>query len=360
MAFEATGEAHYLDVIRHAFDYLQRFQCYATGGYGPNERFMKTDGSLGRALETRSDTFEAVCGSWAGFKLARYLQQLTGEARYGDWIERLFYNGVGAALPLQDGERNFYYADYRTGGGMKVYNWDTCTCCSGTYIQNLAEYHNLIYFFDDDGLYVNLFVPSEVDWPGPAGAVHLVQQTRYPDEDTTTLTMDMAAPGSFALRLRVPEWATAVTAAVNGQPVQFDARPGTWAAIVRTWRPGDRLTVTLPLTLRMEPVDRWHPERVAVVRGPVVFVLEGAYHDPNFALPRTNDDLQRWLVPEAGTLPRGVWSTGLPPAVYPTSLRVARPDGRSVRLRFRPFYEIGPEYPYFMYFDRDRLPWGLW
>ncbi|HLE71091.1 MAG TPA: hypothetical protein VJH87_15535, partial [Vicinamibacteria bacterium] len=59
-------------------------------------------------------------------------------------------------------------------------------------------------------------------------------------------------------------------------------------------------------------------------------------------------------------LPRGVWSTGLSKADYPTSLRVAPPDGRSVRLRFRPFYEVGENYPYFMYFDRDRLPWRLW
>jgi hypothetical protein len=110
----------------------------------------------------------------------------------------------------------------------------------------------------------------------------------------------------------------------------------------------------------MEPVDEQHPNRVAVVRGPSVFVLEGAYHDPGFALPMRDEELERWLVPEEGSLPRGVWSTGLKEADYPTSLRVAPPDGRSVRLRFRPFYEIGENYPYFMYFDRDTLPWRLW
>ena len=95
------------------------------------------------------------------FKLSRYLMQFTGDARYGDWIERLFYNGVGAALPLQAQVRNFYYADYRVGGGMKVYNWDTCTCCSGTFGQNVAEYANLIYFRGQGALHVNLFVPSK-------------------------------------------------------------------------------------------------------------------------------------------------------------------------------------------------------
>jgi DUF1680 family protein len=366
MAYDVTGDAQYLTIIKNAYDYLRQFQCYATGGYGPNERFAKTDGSLGRALDTRSDTFEAVCGSWAGFKLSRYLMQFTGDARYGDWIERLFYNGVGAALPLQAQVRNFYYADYRVGGGMKVYNWDTCTCCSGTFGQNVAEYANLIYFSGQGALHVNLFVPSEVDWlqsdlsrANPI-AVHVRQDTAYPDSDSTKLTLTMASPVAFPLRVRVPSWASSMAFKVNGAPVAVDARPNTWATLSRTWQSGDVVDIQVPLTLRMEPVDRQHPNRVAVMRGPVVFVLEGAYHDPNFALPKTNDELAQWLVPEPGSLPRGVWATAPPPTEYPTSLRVVPPDKRPVRLRFRPFYEIGENYPYFMYFDRDTLPWRLW
>ena len=370
MAYGVTGDKHYLDIIKNAYEYLQQFQCYATGGYGPNERFMKTDGSLGRALDTRSDTFEAVCGSWAGFKLSRYLLQFTGDARYGDWIERLFYNGVGAALPLQAQVRNFYYADYRVGGGMKVYNWDTCTCCSGTFMQNTAEYANLIYFrrggSGSEALYVNLFVPSEVTWAGSIGpssevkTFRVTQDTTYPDGDTTKLTFSMPRALEIPLFVRVPSWATSMTFKVNGAPVAVDAKPGTWAMLSRTWQSGDVVDIQLPLTLRMEPVDRQHPNRVAVMRGPVVFVLEGAYHDPNFALPRTNEELAQWLVPEPGSLPRGVWATAPPPANYPTSLRVVPPDKRPVRLRFRPFYEVGENYPYFMYFDRDTLPWRLW
>jgi DUF1680 family protein len=75
--------------------------------------------------------------------------------------------------------------------------------------------------------------------------------------------------------------------------------------VSRTWQAGDRLVIGIPLALRMLPVDRQHPDRVAVVRGPVVLVLEGAYHDPNFRLPRTDDDLATWLVAEPGGPPRG-------------------------------------------------------
>ncbi|MEZ5317150.1 MAG: glycoside hydrolase family 127 protein [Vicinamibacterales bacterium] len=360
MAYEVLGDVKYLTVARNGYDYLQRHQCYATGGYGPNERYMAPDGSLGRALETRSDTCETSCGAWAGFKLSRYLIQFTGEARYGDWIERLFYNAIGAALPVTAPGRNFYYSDYRVGGGMKVYNWDTYTCCSGTYLQNLAEYHNLIYFRDPQALYVNLFVPSEVVWRRDAGDVRVRQETAYPDGEVTTLTVTPAAPAAFAIRFRVPGWARGVAVRVNGDPVAVEAVPGRWAEVTREWRGGDRLEITLPLALRMEAVDAQHPDRVAVVRGPVVHVLEGAYHDPHFRLPLTDAELTTWLVAEPGGLPRGEWATGLPERTWATNFRVAPPDGSAVRLRFRPFYEIQENYPYFMYFDRRQGAVALW
>ena len=344
MTYAVTGDPMYLRVIRNAYDYLQSTQCYATGGYGPNERFMSPDGSLGRALETRSDTFETVCGSWAGFKLSRYLMRFTGEARYGDWIERLLYNGVGASLPLRPGGRNFYYSDYRISGGMKVDYWENFTCCSGTYIQNMADYHNLIYYKDASNLYVNLYVPSEVTWSRPAGDVRLTQETGYPETDTSTLTVEMKQSADFTLKLRVPAWSRDMSLKVNGADAGVPCKPGEWAANARTWKSGDRVEIRIPLRLRTEAVDRWHPDRVAVLRGPVVLALDYNYHDPAFELPKTDADLNRWLVPDDK------------PAVF----RVQRPDGRAVRLKFRPFYEMAEDFPYLMYFDRQARPYALW
>jgi DUF1680 family protein len=286
----------------------------------------------------------------------------TGESRYGDWIERLLYNGVGAALPIAEGGRNFYYADYRLGGGMKVYHWDRYTCCSGTYLQNLAAYHDLIYFRDGAGLFVNLYLPSEVTWRSASGDVRLTQETRYPDEETTALLLTMAGARPFPLRFRVPAWTRGVSARLNGVELPLDARPGEWASVSRTWTSGDRLEIRIPLTLRMESVDRQHPDRVAIVRGPTVLALEGAYHDPRFRLPSRDEELQTWLVPEEGTLPRGVWSVGpeVEGGTYATSFRVQPSDGSAVRLRFRPFYELAENYPYFMYFDRGAPAVRLW
>ena len=354
MAYAVEGDDSYLRILKNAYDYLQNFQCYATGGFGPTETFMAPDGSLGKALDTRSDTCETVCGSWAVFKMSRYLMQFTGEARYGDWIERMFYNGIGASLEISGRGRNFYYADYRVGGGMKVYNWETYTCCSGTYIQNMADYHNIIYYKDASSLYVNLYVPSEVTWSRPEGDVRLVQQTDYPESETTVLTLELKRGMDFPLRFRVPEWARDASVQVNGAAVSIECKPGAWASISRTWNSGDKVEIRIPLTMRMLPVDRFHPNRVAVARGPVVLVLEAAYHDPAFHLPDQDADLSRWLVADNAPTPHGAIRPG------DIAFRVQVPGGRPVREKFLPFYAVGEVFPYRMYFDTKSLPYGLW
>jgi DUF1680 family protein len=344
MAYAVTGDPSYLRIVKNFYDFMQNTQCFATGGYGPNERFMASDGSLGKSLETRSDTFETMCGSWAGFKVSRYLTEFTGEARYGDWVERLLYNGAGAALALRPGGRNFYYSDYRTSGGMKVDYWDNYTCCSGTLFQDMADYHNLIYYKDDSSLYVSQYLPSEVTWSRPEGDVTLVQETGYPETEEITLTLAMKQSANFSLKLRVPAWSKDMAVKVNGTDAGISCKPGEWAVLNRAWNSGDRVDVRIPLRLRMSAVDRQHPKRVAIVRGPVVLALDYNYHDPAFTLPDNEDDLNKWLVTDGS----------------PNVFRVARPDGRPVRLKFRPFYDFAEDFPYLMYFDLNQQPYALW
>jgi DUF1680 family protein len=333
-AYAVEGDEKYLRIVRNAYDYLQNTQCYATGGYGPNERFMAPDGSLGRALDTRSDTFETICGSWGCFKLSRYLMQFTGDARYGDWMERLFYNGVGASLPLGPGGKNFYYSDYRVAGGIKVFYWDPFTCCSATYIQCMADYHNIIYYKSPSALYVNLYVPSEVTW----GDVKLRQETAYPESDRVTITLEMPAPRRFQLSFRIPAWAS------NAMISDAKTSPGTWATLDREWRSGDRVEVQIPLNMRMQPVDRWHPNRVAIVRGPLTLVQDANYHDPVMRLPMHDEELPKWILPGDTA----------------TDFRLQTSEGKLSRLKLHPFYSIGPDFPYSTYFDRDKLPYALW
>jgi DUF1680 family protein len=335
LAYDVTGDGQYLRAMKNMYDFLQNKQCYATGGYGPVERIMPDDGALGESLAQRVDSFEAPCCSWAGFKLAKYLMMFTGEARYGDWIEKLLYNGIGAALPITTGGKHFYYANYHLGAAMKTYSRNMFTCCSGTYFQNIAEYQNLIYFKDDAGLYVNLYIPSEVEWKGAPGAVKLVQTTGYPEIETTSLKIAADRPTSFALKLRVPAWSEGMSIKVNGAAQKIAMKPGTWAIINRTWQPGDQVELSIPFHFRRVAIDRFHPNRVALVRGPVVYAQE-VVHKAMSVIPASDEELDRLMKPLADD-----------PAVF----LITNEEPVQQRDAFMPYYRYPEVTNYRMYHD---------
>jgi hypothetical protein len=344
MTYAVTGDPEYLKTIVNAYDHFQRVQCYATGGYGPTERLAAADGSLGRSLEEENNTFETPCGAWSIFKLGSYLMQFTGEARYGDWIEKLVYNGIGAALPMAPKGKTFYYSDYRLGppeplaSARKVYYWDPYPCCSGTYIQAVADYHNIIYFKDATGLYVNLFVPSEVTWSQGGTEIKVTQETSYPESDTTSLTVQAPNSVAFELRVRVPGWSEGTSVQINGGKADIPSQPGTWTTIRRTWQAGDRVSIQIPMRLRLVPIDTQHPSRSALMYGPVVLVQDGRYtRQPN--LNRNGSDLAKRIVQADKPLEFKVVDD-LPPSPFMPSTGA-----------IMPFYRIAAGVPYRMYLD---------
>src|SRR5260370_4478872 len=154
---------------------------------------------------------------------------------------------MGAALPMGEGGNTFYYADYPTGRGTKYYLWDHWPCCSGTYLQDVADYHNIIYFHDDSGLYVNLFIPSEVTWQQSGQTMRLTQQTKYPESEDIHLTIETDRQVFTAIRFRVPDWAMRVSVMVDGTALPVDIRPSTWATIRRICQKGDRIDIRIPI-----------------------------------------------------------------------------------------------------------------
>lgn len=339
MVYAVSGDPRYLDICIHAYDFLQRTQCYATGGYGPDERLMGLDGQLGRSLDLYAGHAEIPCGAWAAFKLSRYLMGLTGEARYGDWIETLLYNGIGAALPTEPDGRTYYYGDYRISSGLKQHYWYEWPCCSGTYLQTVADYHNVIYFHDAAGIAVNLFVPSEVTWRQADQTVRLRQETEYPEKEATELTLQLERPLRFRLRIRVPGWSKEMSLAINDSPIVADGVADGWATIEREWQSGDRIQARFPMELRLMPVDSHHPRRAAVMFGPVVLAQDEAC-------------CRRPLT--------------LAPGAEPASRLVREGDGLRFRItdtaperhtRFlQPFYDFPAFWPYWVYFDLDAAP----
>ena len=157
-----------------------------------------------------------------------------------------------------------------TPGVWKTFNTEDRTfwCCTGTGIEEYAKLADSIYWRDDAGLYVNLFVPSELQWP--ERGVRVRQETTYPEGERTTLVLVEAGPDELEVRIRVPAWLeTAPAVRLNGSPLDASAAPGSYLTIRRVWRAGDRVEVALPMQLHVEALAD-DPQMQAVLYGPLV------------------------------------------------------------------------------------------
>ena len=270
-AYITLGSEMHLRAAKNGFDMLETTQSFATGGWGPDEAFGEPGrGQLGDSLASTHASFETPCGSYGHFKITRYLLRVTKDAHYGDSMERVLYNTILGAWPVQADGTSFYYSDYATTG-KKVWYRDKWPCCSGTFPQLAADYHISTYLRSSDGVYVNLFTPSTVNWNDAEGKYGLTQQTKYPFGNTVQIHVSGSRPTDYTLYVRIPGWATSdAVLSVNGARVSDSVQPGTFAAIRRTWKDGDRVELELPMPLRLEAVDANHPKLVALMRGPLV------------------------------------------------------------------------------------------
>lgn len=328
-AFRVTGEQKYLDIITGAYDLLQSRECFATGGYGPDELLLG-EADLAQHLQDTHNSFETQCGCWAGFKLCKHLIELTGNSASGDWVERLVINGLSASIPPTRDGRVFYYSDYNPSGATKRNHDTPWTCCTGTRPMAVADYHTQVYFHGADSLCVVLYTPSSVHWKVNESLVTVHQQTEFPRNDNSRFELTMSKPTEFALRLRFPGWlAEAMQIRLNGRIVPCVVDAGNWVTMRRLWNNGDRVEVKLPMALASNRFEPGRAEPTALMKGPVVLAVQ----TPEGRLPkRVLQDLLHALEPVPGE-PLHYRIPGVPSALV------------------RPFYEVGEGVPYFVSFD---------
>lgn len=270
MAYFALGSEKHLRAAQNGFAMLQA-QSYATGGWGPDEQ-LRGPGSdaLYDSLTNTHAHFETPCGSYAHFKLTRYLLRATGDSRYGDSMEREMYNTVLGALPLQADGHNFYYSDYNFDA-RRVYKVARWACCSGTLPQVATDYRINLYLRGPRSVYVNLYVPSTVRWEEDGAHLSMTQTGAYPYDGRIAFSLAASKPTDMTVQFRIPVWAHAAEIRVNGQ-AQPAPVPGRFAAVRRRWRSGDRVELLLPMPMWLEPIDPRHPKTVALIRGPLVLM----------------------------------------------------------------------------------------
>jgi DUF1680 family protein len=268
-AYLTLGSAKHLRAASNAFEMLTA-QSFATGGWGPDELLRGPDsGEVADSLAQTHSSFETPCGSYAHFKLTRYLLRVTRDSRYGDSMERVMYNTVLGAKPLLADGSTFYYSDYNFQG-RKIYKENHWPCCSGTLPQVAADYRINAYFCDADGLYVNLYIPSTVRWTQDGTQVSLTQRGEYPFDGAVKFEIMVSRTTEFAVHLRIPAWAEGVSIFVNGKTMPASGSAGKFVTIRHTWKKGDRIELDLPMRLRLEAIDAEHPQTVALLCGPLV------------------------------------------------------------------------------------------
>jgi len=268
-AYLTLGSEKYFRVAKNAFDMLLA-QSFATGGWGPDETLRApSTNDLAASLKNTHSSFETPCGSYAHFKITRYLMRVTRDSRYGDSMERMMYNTILGAKPLLPDGKTFYYSDYNFDGS-KVYSPHCWPCCSGTMPQVAADYRINAYFRDEQGVYVNLYIPSTLQWVQNGTSVSLRQKSDYPFDPLILFEATLAKPTEFAASFRIPAWAAGATLSVNGKRDSRPVAPGTFASIRREWKTGDRVELHLPMSPRLEPLDTTHQDIVALLSGPLV------------------------------------------------------------------------------------------
>ena len=321
-AYLTLGSVKHLRAASTAFDMLTA-QSFATGGWGPDELLRAPDsGDLAASLANTHSSFETPCGSYAHFKLTRYLLRVTRDSRYGDSMERVMYNTVLGAKPLLADGSTFYYADYNFHG-HKFYKENRWPCCSGTLPQVAADYRINTYFRDGGDLYVNLYIPSTLRWTQDGAQLSLTQASGYPFDATVKFDLTASRTMEFAIHLRVPAWAEGASIFVNGKRAPASAIPGKFVTIRRPWKQGDRIEMDLPMKLRIEPIDAQHPQTVALLCGPLVlFAITDARPvvTARQLLAARKEGQQSWQVEVAGGKIRMLPFTAIADQQYSTYL----------------------------------------
>ena len=259
---------------------------FATGGNSDGEFFFTPDQISKHITATTTET----CNTYNMLKLTRHLFTWTADAKYADYYERALYNHI---LASQDtGTGMVTYLQSLKPGLFKTYSSqdDSFWCCVGTGFENHAKYAESIYYHTDNGVYVNLFIPSELSWKEKG--FKITQQTRYPGESITNLTINEAPSGvPLSLYIRYPHWATSgAKITINGKAVAISQSPGSYVELKRAWKTGDKVVVNFPMSLRLVAAND-NAKIAAIAYGPLMLAGDMGTGGINPPAPFAKDQL---------------------------------------------------------------------
>jgi DUF1680 family protein len=336
--YELTGQDALKTAALFFWNTVVKERSYVIGGHSDGEMFSAKE-RLSQALGPNTTE---TCNTYNLMKLTRHLFCWEPKAEYGDYYERALYNHILASQNPEDGMM-CYYVPLRSGS-RRNFNTpnDSFWCCTGTGVENHGKYGDSIYFHNDQNLYVNLFIASELNWK--TKGLKLRQETRFPDEGMTKLSFTCAKPVELSLQVRRPFWATkGFEVRVNGKPETKPGEPGSYVVLTRKWSSGDTVEIAMPFGLRLEAF-RDNPNRFAILTGPLVLCAQVDTRKPFPAVVADEPTLLASLKPVAGKVNQFIG----PADVFLTA------GGGSQNLTLAPFYQAYNEH-YEVYWDRFTL-----
>jgi len=262
--YELTGNKRYHDIAEYFWDEVVSERSYCTGGTSNGESWNTEPGKL--AAELSTNTTECCC-AYNMMKLTRHLFGWSADARLMDYYERLVFNHRLGTINPEDGTM-MYYLPLATGY-WKTFGppFDAMWCCTGTGSEEYGKLTDTIYFHGDDSLYVNLYIASKLEWPEKG--FELRQETRFPEQEATTLTISANHPVQLAINVRIPYWAVGGSVKINGTPLPAFASPSSYLTLNRVWKTGDRIELSLPMGIHIHAMPDDETLQ-AVMYGPLV------------------------------------------------------------------------------------------
>lgn len=297
--YELTSNNADAVIAKRLWDIIVHNHSYVTGGNG-NYEYLGQPNQLTNAL---SDATAESCCAYNMLKLTGHLFTWQPSAKLGDYYERTLYNDILASQHPKNAMM-LYFEPLRMGAKKQFSDsFNTFTCCVGTGMENHTKYTDNIYFEGRDGsLYLNLFIPSELNWA--SRKIKVTQQTAFPSANSTVLTISGGTAQSFAVKIRKPSWAASYTVLVNGKQTNAAVDSDGFITVKRKWANNDKLELQLAMNLYTESMPD-NSDRVALLYGPIVLAgnLGDTMPDPIYGTPvllTDNRNVGQWAEPVSG------------------------------------------------------------
>lgn len=265
------NDTGYIAAIDRLWDDVVHRNMYITGGIGSsrdNEGFTE-DYDL-----PNLDAYCETCASVGMVLWNQRMNQLTGDSKYIDILERSLYNGALAGISL-GGDRFFYVNPLESKGDHHRQEWYGCACCPSQLSRFLPSIGNYIYASSDDALWVNLYIGNTGQIRIGETDILLTQETDYPWDGSVKLTISTSQPLEKEIRLRIPNWCKTYDLSINGKRINVSEEKG--YAVIKDWKSQDVIALDMDMPVEIVAADPHVKENFgkrAIQRGPLVYCME--------------------------------------------------------------------------------------